>query len=104
MKPSELHLTGIPGGGDGESGVAFDPQGNLYVAGVLGTAVYAPGAKSPFRQISAASGGYIAVDKDNGDLYAGSEEFAPGGKTPANNVQLPFDTNVLGDAVGPSGS
>ncbi len=100
---TDLNLRGIPGGGDADSGIAFDPDGNLYVAGVLGTGVYAPGAKTPFRKISSASGGFIAIDKTNGALYDGNEEFAPGGDVPANSVQLPFNTNVIGDAVGPSG-
>jgi len=98
----DLDLKDVPGGGSGFSGVAVDPSGNLYVAGLSGIGVYAPGAHTPFRQISS-GGGFIAIDGTNGVLYSGNAEYAPGGDTPVNTVQLPYATNTIGDAVGPSG-
>jgi hypothetical protein len=94
---------GLPtAGGDG---LGMDSSGNLYVGDQGTISVYAPGQKTPFREISGVSQQpvYFAVTR-SGALYVpitGNEspnsfleEFAPGASTPTNVLSGHFEEPV----------
>jgi hypothetical protein len=83
----------------------MDSSGNLYVGDQGSISVYAPGQKTPFRQIIGQSQQpvYFAVTRSGalyvpitGDNSANSflEEFAPGASKPSNVLSGHFEEPV----------
>jgi sugar lactone lactonase YvrE len=105
-RAEQLRLNGVPG-----AAIAIDGSGNLYAAGAMSLAVFAPGDSNPSRILTLAGTPTLLTVASDGTLYVPEqvgqnnspviEEFAPGAPTATNTFSGPPGSSLIDAALGP---